>query len=156
MLLVPSVFCWRTPITLVDPALPPVLTYPVARSASWWEGQEGSPSRERPLASLLGRGRAAVLRMVESGCTTTELARRMGVSAALASEHARIMREAGLLASVRDRNTVVHALTPLGVDLLAANSGHRPPVAAAAPSHGTTGAPPVRGLRGRQPVRSPH
>ncbi|MFG2725894.1 winged helix-turn-helix domain-containing protein [Streptomyces canus] len=131
-------------------------TCPVARSAGWWEGQEGGPSRERPPAGLLSRGRAAVLRTVESGCTTTEPARRLGLSAATAGEHARIMREAGLLASVRDRNTVVHALTPLDIDLLAADSGHRPPVAAAAPSHGTTGAPPVRGRRGHQPVRSQH
>ncbi|WP_327692897.1 DUF5937 family protein [Streptomyces sp. NBC_00459] len=152
LLLVPSVFCWRRPITLVDPTLPPVLTYPVARSAGWWEGQYGGPSRERPLANLLGRGRAAVLRTVESGCTTTELARRMGVSAATASEHARIMREAGLLASVRDRNTVVHALTPLGVDLLAANSGYRPPADATSSSHGTTDAPPFHGRRGRQAI----
>lgn len=141
-------------VALVDPTLPPVLTYPVARSASWWEGQNGGPSRERPLANLLGRGRAAVLRRVESGCTTTELARRIGVSAATASEHARIMREAGLLASVRDRNTVVHSLTPLGIDLLAANSGHGPPVDAARSSHGTTGVPPVRGRRGHQVIRN--
>lgn len=120
LLLVPSVFCWQAPITLTDPALPPVLVYPVARSYRWWPPQR--PGTEpRTLARLLGHGRAVVLRALEDGCTTSEVARRVGVTPATASEHVGILREAGLAASVRDRNTVLHVLTPLGASLLTAN-----------------------------------
>ncbi|MFF6980811.1 helix-turn-helix domain-containing protein [Streptomyces sp. NPDC008343] len=120
LLLVPSVFCWQAPITLTDPSLPPVLVYPVARTHRWWLPPQGGTG-SRALARLLGHGRAAVLRALEDGCTTSEVARRAGVTPATVSEHVRILREAGLVASVRDRNTVVHVLTPLGHSLLTAN-----------------------------------
>ncbi|WP_234314652.1 DUF5937 family protein [Streptomyces sp. NRRL F-5135] len=119
--LVPSVFCWRVPITLCDPALPPVLVYPVTRSLLWWAPQAEQPE-QRALGNLIGRGRAAALRAAEGGCTTSELARRMGVTLATASEHARTLRESGLVVSRRERNTVLHVLTPLGTGLLAANA----------------------------------
>lgn len=122
LLLVPSVFCWRTPVTLVDPELPPVLVYPAARGPQWWD-PVGERREQRTLAHLLGSGRASALRMVEDGCTTSELARRTGLAVPTASEHATTLREAGLIVSVRRRNTVVHTLTPLGADLLTANSG---------------------------------
>ncbi|MFC8665454.1 winged helix-turn-helix domain-containing protein [Streptomyces sp. NPDC057199] len=48
------------------------------------------------------------------------MARRAGVTSATVSEHVRILREAGLTASVRDRNTVLHVPTPLGLSLLTA------------------------------------
>jgi DNA-binding transcriptional ArsR family regulator len=120
LLLVPSVFCWRSPVTLIDPLLPPVLVYPVRRIADWWNPQGGRDGRAA-LSHLVGRGRAAVLRALDGGCTTSELARRTGMALPTASEHACVLREAGLLVSVRQRNTVVHTLTPLGADLLAAN-----------------------------------
>ncbi|MGP4049754.1 helix-turn-helix domain-containing protein [Streptomyces sp. 2A115] len=120
LLLVPSVFCWRAPITLTDPGLPPVLVYPVARTHHWWSPQEADAG-PRTLGKLLGHGRAAVLQALEDGCTTSEVARRAGVTPATASEHIRILREAGLTASVRDRNTMLHVLTPLGFSLLTAN-----------------------------------
>lgn len=121
LLLVPSVFCWQTPITLTDPTLPPVLVYPVARTQHWWSPQRAGGETRMTLERLLGHGRAAVLRVLEDGCTTGEAARRAGVTAATASEHVRILREAELAASVRDRNTVLHVLTPLGLSLLRAN-----------------------------------
>jgi hypothetical protein len=34
---VPSFFCWRYPIMLCDPDLPPVLVYPVRHDRSWSE-----------------------------------------------------------------------------------------------------------------------
>ncbi|MDQ1027895.1 DNA-binding transcriptional ArsR family regulator [Streptomyces umbrinus] len=52
---------------------------------------------------------------------TSEVARRAGVTSATVSEHVRILREAGLTASVRDRNTMLHVPTPLGLSLLTAN-----------------------------------
>ncbi|MCX5252112.1 winged helix-turn-helix domain-containing protein [Streptomyces sp. NBC_00201] len=126
LLLVPSVFCWQAPITLTDPRLPPVLVYPVARTHHWWSPQRASGQTRTTLERLLGHGRAAVLRALEDGCTTSEAARRAGVTAATASEHVRILREGELAASVRDRNTVLHVLTPLGLTLLRANRSGQP------------------------------
>ncbi|MEE4546146.1 transcriptional regulator [Streptomyces sp. V4-01] len=119
LLLVPSVFCWRTPVTLIDPDLPPVLVYPVTRGADWWAPPRGGQAAS--LEALLGRRRAACLRHLDEGCTTGELARRIGSGAAAASQHAAVLREAGLLATVRRRNSVLHTLTPLGRALLAQN-----------------------------------
>nr|WP_252980871.1 helix-turn-helix domain-containing protein [Streptomyces chartreusis] len=50
---------------------------------------------------------------------TTALAERAGVSVATASEHATVLRAAGLITTVRDGSRVLHALTPLGEALLA-------------------------------------
>ena len=70
------------------------------------------------LQPLLGRTRAAVLVTVGSGATTSQIARRLGISVASASEHATVLRNAGLIASRRVRNTVIHTLTPLGAELV--------------------------------------
>lgn len=120
LLLVPSVFCWRVPVTLIDPTLPPVLVYPVTRGPDWWSGPGGGQG-SKTLANLLGPTRAACLRVLEDGCTTTELARRTGVAPPTASQHASALREAGLVISTRHANMVLHTLTPLGTALLAAN-----------------------------------
>ena len=115
LLLVPSFFCSRTPVALVDPTLPPVLVYPVDRLAGLTpaSGPAASPQGEA-LAALLGRTRSRVLQAADEGCTTGEMARRLRISAAAASQHTTVLRNAGLLVSRRDRNTVLHTLTPLG------------------------------------------
>ncbi|MEH0822516.1 MULTISPECIES: ArsR/SmtB family transcription factor [unclassified Micromonospora] len=115
LLLVPSFFCSRTPVALVDPTLPPVLVYPVDRLAGLTpaSGAAASPQGEA-LAALLGRTRSRVLQAADEGCTTGEMARRLRISAAAASQHTTVLRNAGLLVSQRDRNTVLHTLTPLG------------------------------------------
>ncbi|GGV46279.1 transcriptional regulator [Streptomyces griseoflavus] len=123
LLLVPSVFCWRTPVTFIDPGLPPTLVYPVNRGPRWWAGHQTDPRRGQALRRLLGESRAMALRAVEDGCTTGELARRTGLALPTASQHATILREAGLIASTRRGNTVIHTLTPLGRDVLTANPG---------------------------------
>lgn len=123
LLLVPSFFCARMPVTLLDPELPPVLVYPVDRlgglTPAPGEGVGPVPVTGREegraaLAALLGRTRARVLEVVDDGCSTGEVARRLHISAAAASQHTTVLRNAGLLVSHRDRNTVLHSLTPLG------------------------------------------
>lgn len=116
LLLIPSYFCVNHPITMFDPSLPPVLIYPVPRSA---ESVVTSPDGQRiGLAALVGQTRAAILDAIGGGCTTSELAERVGVSAASASEQAAILRGARLITSQRDRNRMVHQLTGLGLALL--------------------------------------
>jgi DNA-binding transcriptional ArsR family regulator len=118
LVLVPSVFCWRDPITLIDPDLPPVLVYPAeGRGPGWWTNPASS-TRRRNLANLLGHTRAATLCVIEDGCSTSELARRVGVSPPTASQHATVLREAGLIMSIRQGNTMIHTVTPLGAALI--------------------------------------
>ncbi|WP_222853349.1 MarR family transcriptional regulator [Fodinicola acaciae] len=114
LVLVPSYFCWDKPVTLADPDLPPVLVYPAAYDPPDAEAPEAA------LGNLIGTTRATVLRAIGAGggTTTTELARSTGMSPASTSEHTKVLREAGLVTSIRNGNSVLHATTPLGRGLL--------------------------------------
>ncbi|MCG5460340.1 winged helix-turn-helix domain-containing protein [Micromonospora sp. NPDC053740] len=120
LLLVPSFFCAATPVALLDPALPPVLVYPVDRLGALVSADPSAASgaARESLAALLGRTRAAVLQASDEGCTTGEVARQLNISPAAASQHATVLRNAGLLVSHRERNSVLHTLTPLGRAML--------------------------------------
>ncbi|MFE3514152.1 ArsR/SmtB family transcription factor [Streptomyces sp. NPDC059166] len=113
LLLQPSFFCRGTPVVYRDPSLPPVLVYPVTHPEA--------PASADPgpwLGRLVGHTRSTVLRSIGNGCTTSELARRTGVSLASASQHACVLREAGLVRTLRHGGSVLHTLTPLGAALL--------------------------------------
>lgn len=102
-----------------DTGLPPTLVYPAR--APERGGVPTGTTREATgvhLARLLGDTRAAVLGSVGGNCTTSELAERAGVSVSSASEHAAVLRRAGLIQSNRERNAVRHMLTPVGLALL--------------------------------------
>lgn len=117
LLLQPVFFdCGTTGTTWSTPSRPPVLAYPVAHELDWMI-TPGSSSGD-PLGALLGRTRAHVLRTIVTGdCTTTELSQRMSIPLATASRQASILRDAGLVASHRHHNTVVHTGTTLGASL---------------------------------------
>ena len=123
LLLQPSYFCRGTPVVYRDPQLPPVLVYPVTHPR-----RPGRRASRRPLArpSFVGHTRSAVLQAIGDGCTTSELARRAGVSMASASQHACVLREAGLVPTLRHGSAVLHTLTPLGGALLGAAPQRRP------------------------------
>lgn len=76
------------------------------------------------LASLVGKTRAALLEALLNGSTNTnsELAGRIGVSNAAVSQHTSVLRAAGLIATHRSRNLVLHTVTPLGRSLLNGNA----------------------------------
>lgn len=116
MRLVPSYFCWRRPVSFVDDGLRPTLVYPVNHEL----GGPICPGRNdrRSLAALIGATRAVVLNVIEDGCTTTELARRSDTSPSSASQHAAVLRDAGLIITQRHGTAVLHSLTPLGRALL--------------------------------------
>jgi DNA-binding transcriptional ArsR family regulator len=125
--LVPSVFVGKCPNLIHDPSHPsaaPRLILPAAdervRGGGLWDGPRSAKASGAALAALVGRNRAAVLNAVAGGCTTTELAGRVGISLAAASQHASVLRDAGLITSCRQGGAVLHALTPLGADLLQA------------------------------------
>lgn len=111
LLLVPSYFASRRPVTLADREQPPVLVYPVEHTPPVTSTRGG-------LAALLGHTRAAVLQATRPGVTTTSVARQAGISPATASHHITVLREAGLVMTHREGNRASHSPTPLGTDLL--------------------------------------
>jgi DNA-binding transcriptional ArsR family regulator len=114
--LLPAFFCWRAPTTLEDPDSPQVLVYPIQHDLDWLTRDH---TTTRPLGALIGRTRAEVMEVLaEAPLTTSDLARQAKISPASASEHATVLRDAGLLLSRRHRNCVYHALTRLGSELL--------------------------------------
>ena len=71
------------------------------------------------LDQLLGMSRACVLLACsDQELTTSQLAHTVGISISSASEHAAILRSKGLLSSRRQRNTVIHSATGLGLSLV--------------------------------------
>jgi DNA-binding transcriptional ArsR family regulator len=130
--IVPSLFCPAGHPVCRDPtreAAPLVLYYPavadpfVARTV-WATGNRRA---DASLVALLGKTRARILQALgedDAACSTTDLAARAGVAVSSASEHATVLRQAGLVDSRRHRSTVFHRITGLGVALLDA---HRHP-----------------------------
>ncbi|MET7282067.1 winged helix-turn-helix domain-containing protein [Kribbella sp. NPDC005582] len=101
-----------------DPRRRPILIYPCADGAAAEPHDPDSDS----LAALLGRTRAAVLRALITPGSTTQLARRVRISLASASEHTRILRAAALITTHRSQGTSLHSLTPTAHTLLMQNS----------------------------------
>jgi DNA-binding transcriptional ArsR family regulator len=113
LLLIPSYFKeQRQLMVLADNELPPVLLYPIAHSARL-------AAHAQHLAALIGRTRTDVLEATTSSAATSAIAARVRVSLPSASKHLSVLRGAGLVQSVRVRNTVRHTATGLGRKLLA-------------------------------------
>jgi DNA-binding transcriptional ArsR family regulator len=115
LLLVPAFMSVGTPDFLLDSTLPQVLVYPVEHSLAV---SAAALAPRVSLAPLIGDTRTAVLETIGEGSSTTELARRVGVSAASISQHTAVLRSAGLIRTSRVGKAVLHTLTPLGAALL--------------------------------------
>ncbi|MFE0645405.1 ArsR/SmtB family transcription factor [Streptomyces sp. NPDC058877] len=116
LLLVPSWFA-TGPMVMYRSEEPTVLVYPLHDDGSAAPA-DGGDDRPDALAALLGRTRARVLALLRSPATTTALADRASISLAAASQHAGVLRSAGLVETVRTGTAVLHSLTPLGHSLL--------------------------------------
>lgn len=117
LLLVPTAFAWPDTFALYDPPWQPALLYTPSGIGMLWEPHAaGAPSR--PLADLLGTGRARVLAALDGPASTTQLARRLHVSAAGVSGHLRVLAQAGLVHGSREGRLVLYARTELGDALL--------------------------------------
>ncbi|SCF20496.1 hypothetical protein GA0074695_4320 [Micromonospora viridifaciens] len=139
LLLVPSAFLDPRPtlwINGLDEQAPPMLFLPAMRGpldlatvlAEPFEADQMSA-----LIDLVGRTRANALHSIGTApCTTGELARRLAISLASASEHATVLRGAGLVFSVRQGRTVRHHLTALGEQMLSGTVAAPPRTAAVA------------------------
>ncbi|WP_416874118.1 winged helix-turn-helix domain-containing protein [Kitasatospora sp. SC0581] len=124
LLLVPSVFVTGAPVVIYDTEPQPMLVHPAHQPTG--AGVLAAPHGSSPaLDALLGRTRAAVLRTFaqREGCTTGDVAAAVRISAASASEHTTVLRAAGLVTTLRDRNTAIHTATAAGLTLLAAATG---------------------------------
>jgi DNA-binding transcriptional ArsR family regulator len=120
--IVPAVFCHGVPEIFLPAAGPAVLIYPAGADPATTPRPDVDREVPDGLADLLGQTRAAVLAALAGGSTTGELARKLRISPAGASQHATVLRRAGLVLSTRRGNSVLHTLTPLGSALL----GDRP------------------------------
>ncbi|WP_327588067.1 winged helix-turn-helix domain-containing protein [Nonomuraea sp. NBC_00507] len=104
---------WESPVlTVVDHRRDHLLGVP--------KDPSGDPGT--PVGRLLGSTRAGILRATVNGATTGELARLHEISASAASQHAQVLREAGLIVSRRMGPNVIHTATPLGRALLMGGS----------------------------------
>ncbi|ONI88277.1 hypothetical protein ALI144C_07515 [Actinosynnema sp. ALI-1.44] len=133
LLICPSLFLTDRQVALIDAGCGdgiPTLVFAASpdrpTAADLWDVHK---SNGQALAALVGRTRAAVLQSLVDGCSTGEMARRLRISSAGASQHAAVLRGAGLITSHRRCNTVLHTLTPLGVALLGEQRYGAEPVA---------------------------
>jgi DNA-binding transcriptional ArsR family regulator len=113
--LVPSVFAQRLGLMMVPP-WQPSLVYPARGSATLWEDVP-APAGD-PLAGVLGRTKARVLRELATPATTTTLATRLGVAPSTISEHVRALTAAGLLSGRRTGRSVQYRRSSLGDELV--------------------------------------
>jgi DNA-binding transcriptional ArsR family regulator len=111
----PSMLWTGPPLFSVSPPSPAVSTM---ACPAWSARPNGDPAGARDLTVLMGRTRAGVLRALRAPCGTAELAARVGISAASASEHAAALRAADLIETERRGREVRHSLTPRGRTLL--------------------------------------
>ena len=118
LLLRPSLFWAGEPVFSIHPdgLRPNILAYSAQRGGppAARNGAAADPVVPDSLAALLGPTRAAVLRALREPLGTTELAAAAGISAASASEHAKVLREASLIETRRRGRMVAHSLTALG------------------------------------------
>ncbi|MCP2201840.1 ArsR/SmtB family transcription factor [Lentzea flava] len=118
--LVPSVFARRTAVP-VDPAAPPLLIYAARGLGTVWEtGRAHGPAA---LAGVLGQVRADLLAGLGEPRSSTDIARRTGVTTSAVNQHLRALRDAGLVASQRHGRSVVYARTELGEALVSHSVG---------------------------------
>ncbi|MFF7992076.1 ArsR/SmtB family transcription factor [Kitasatospora xanthocidica] len=153
LLLVPSVFLAGRVgrlITATRDSGVPALVYALSvgsgdATALWTDPDDDSGEA---LGALVGPTRAAALRALTASCTTGELAARLGISSAGASQHATVLRQSGLITTRRVNNSVLHSVTPLGRALLGRRL-RQPAAAGAVPA----GAVPAGAVRPRAAAR---
>jgi DNA-binding transcriptional ArsR family regulator len=86
---------------------------------------EHEPAAPGSLVRLLGRTRATVLRLIadDPSSGTGDIARHLDCSPATVSEHTAVLRDSGLITTVRDGQGVQHAVTDLGTAVLRGGPG---------------------------------
>jgi len=114
LVLVPSVFVWPSVLSIFAGDAPQ-LAYPARGVATLWEARRESSAA---LDAVLGRGRTRLLLELDAPGSTTELARRTGMTAGGVSQHLTALRAAGLVAAHRHGRSVLNVRTALAEALL--------------------------------------
>ena len=117
LLLMPSAFQWARPAVIDLEPWQPTLIYPARGVATLWDDAPAAPDG---LARLLGATRASALADLSAPRSTTELARRLSISAANASHHLSALRGGGLVSARREGRVVLYVRTPTGDALVGA------------------------------------
>ncbi|MEU9121084.1 DUF5937 family protein [Streptomyces sp. NPDC048506] len=130
LLLVPSAFVWpRVFSVLTEPWLPS-LRYPPRAVGTLWETRPATVSDA--LAGVLGRSRATLLTELTAPASTTDLARRTGLTPGGVSQHLTALRTAGLVSAHRAGREVLYARTRAGEIVVEAAGAGSPPSTAPA------------------------
>lgn len=118
LVLVPSVMSsWGCMVITESPAQP-TLFYPARGVTAGWA--RDSADLARSLGALLGPVRSDILLRAHTARTTSQVAADAGVAVSTASHHLTVLRGAGLVASAREGNRMLHLRTPLGEALVGA------------------------------------
>lgn len=117
LVLVPSVFVWPSVMSVADPRAPQ-LAYPARAVARLWE--TGARPAPDALAAVIGRSRAALLVAMDAPVSTSQLARRTGITAGGVSRHLTALRAAGLVATHRHGRELLNTRTATADALLSA------------------------------------
>ncbi|EME96725.1 winged helix-turn-helix transcriptional regulator [Streptomyces mobaraensis NBRC 13819 = DSM 40847] len=123
LLLMPSAFVWpRVFSTMTDDAPQPALRYPPRGIGTLWHARPTTVSEA--LAGVVGRSRATLLAELAAPASTTDLARRTGLTPGGVSQHLTALRTAGLVSAHRMGRQVLYARTRAGETVVeAAGSG---------------------------------
>lgn len=121
LLLVPSAFLGPGLLTRMTPPDPPQLAYPARGVGALWASRPPAGKAEA-LTAVLGRSRTLLLTELEAPASTTELARRTGLSAAGVSRNLTALRDAGLVSAHRAGRSVLYARTAVAETLLDASA----------------------------------
>lgn len=116
LLLVPSVFGSPSLFAVVDAPWTPSVYYPARGASEIWQRGTRAPDR---LETLAGRARARVLKAATLPSTTTEIAARLRMAPASASQHLQRLLAAGLVRRTRAGRSVIYLVTDVGAELVA-------------------------------------
>ncbi|MEU4680760.1 ArsR family transcriptional regulator [Micromonospora sp. NPDC023737] len=120
----PTVFTGQQVLwNLLEDSLP-AGAYPVRAVGTLWEATAPPPGDS--LARVVGPGRAALLHLLETATTTTDLARRTAMSVGGVSQHLGALHAAGLVSRSRQGRHVLYRNTDAARVLLRASRGGDP------------------------------
>jgi DNA-binding transcriptional ArsR family regulator len=116
LVLIPLVFACPRLTAMWEEPWQPTIGYPPRGLATLWEA-ERTPSGAA-LLELVGDSKAAILHALEIPMTTSEVAKRLGVTPGAISQQLAQLRRAGVVEAHRSGRGVYSSLTPLGTQLL--------------------------------------
>jgi len=103
---------------LTEPPAQPTLFYPAQGVTETWARDPESATRS--LGALMSPARAEILLTAHDPRTTSQVAADCGLAVSTASHHLTVLRNSGLIASVRDGARMLHTRTPVGEALVGA------------------------------------